>query len=405
MPRYNGGFIGTDGLDAPDAPTIDSVTAGNEQVSVAFTDAGGGTSDTTSFVVQVSTDGTDYSAGSNTGTSSPIVVASLTNDTAATAKVWAINAYGTSAPSNASSSFTPVAPNYGNRGIIAGGVFPPSYNRSNVMDYATITTTGNFTDFGNLAAGNDNAAGLSSGSRGVFGGGEESSRTNRIQYITFASTGNTEDFGDLTLARERLAGVSSVTRGVFCGGTTGSNTNVMDYITIASTGNATDFGDTNVTQNGQAGASSFTRGLIIGGTSGNRDSIEYITIASTGNGTDFGDLTGEHEQCAAYSNGTTAMIGNDNDGASTKGRIESVTIATLGNATAFGSLTTSEKMNSGNIVANATRALASVGFSDTTSASSNTVEYFTIASAGNGTDFGDLTQARHSARDASASGN
>ena len=57
MPRYNGGFIGTDGLDAPDPPTNVTPTAGNAQVSVAFTDAGGGTSDTTSFVVQVSTDG------------------------------------------------------------------------------------------------------------------------------------------------------------------------------------------------------------------------------------------------------------------------------------------------------------------------------------------------------------
>ena len=34
MPRYNGGFIGTDGLDAPDAPTIGTPTAGNAQVSV-----------------------------------------------------------------------------------------------------------------------------------------------------------------------------------------------------------------------------------------------------------------------------------------------------------------------------------------------------------------------------------
>jgi hypothetical protein len=179
----------------------------------------------------------------------------------------------------------------------------------------------------------------------------------------------------------------------------------MDYITIASTGNATDFGDTNVTQNGQAGASSLTRGLIIGGTDGDRDHIEYITIASTGNGTDFGDLTGSHELCAAYSNGVTAMVGNDNAGASTKGRIESINIATLGNSTVFGNLSTIEKMNVGNIVANATRALATVGFSDDGSVSSNVVEYFTIATTGNGTDFGDLTVRRHQANDGSASGN
>ncbi len=109
MARRNGGFIGQDGLDAPDPPTGVTPTAGQAEVSVAFTaPTDTGTSAITGFVVQVSTDGTDYSAGSNTGTSSPIVVGSLTNDTAATAKVWAINAYGTSAPSDASASFTPV---------------------------------------------------------------------------------------------------------------------------------------------------------------------------------------------------------------------------------------------------------------------------------------------------------
>ena len=37
MANKNGGFIGTDGLDAPDPPTAVTPTAGNEQVSVAFT--------------------------------------------------------------------------------------------------------------------------------------------------------------------------------------------------------------------------------------------------------------------------------------------------------------------------------------------------------------------------------
>ena len=108
MPRKTGGFIGHRGLQAPDPPIDVTPTAGALQVSVAFTAPSDvGDDAITGFVAQVSTDGTDYSAGSNTGSSSPIVVTSLTNDTAATAKVWAINAYGTSAPSDASASFTP----------------------------------------------------------------------------------------------------------------------------------------------------------------------------------------------------------------------------------------------------------------------------------------------------------
>ena len=147
MPRYNGGFIGTDGLDAPDAPTIDSVTAGDAQVSVAFTaPTDTGTSAITGFVAQVSTDGTDYSAGSNTGSSSPIVVSSLTNGTAATAKVWAINAYGTSAPSDASSSFTPVQAAYAMIAGFGGGAGSYSVN----IDRFNINAQGNAADFGDL---------------------------------------------------------------------------------------------------------------------------------------------------------------------------------------------------------------------------------------------------------------
>ena len=118
MANKNGGFIGTDGLDAPDPPTDVTPTAGNAQVSVAFTaPTDAGTSAITGFVAQVASSGDNYSAGSGTGTSSPIVVSSLSNGTSYTAKVWAINAYGTSAPSDASDSFRPVLP----RGLIFGG--------------------------------------------------------------------------------------------------------------------------------------------------------------------------------------------------------------------------------------------------------------------------------------------
>ena len=169
MANKNGGFIGTDGLDAPDPPTAVTPTAGDAQVSVAFTaPTDTGTSAITGFVAQVSTDGTDYSAGSNTGTSSPIVVSSLTNDTAATAKVWAINAYGTSAPSVASDSFTPAA----GRAVFAGGDVS---GQRNDMRYFTLASTGNTTDFGNLSAVRSHIqdSGASS-TRGIFAGGRDS---------------------------------------------------------------------------------------------------------------------------------------------------------------------------------------------------------------------------------------
>ena len=64
-----------------------------------------------------------------------------------------------------------------------------------------------------------------------------------MDYVTIASTGNASDFGDATIAVKGRGAASNGTRGVFAGGLDGSNYNVMDYITIANTGNASDFGD------------------------------------------------------------------------------------------------------------------------------------------------------------------
>ena len=69
-------------------------------------------------------------------------------------------------------------------------------------------------------------------------------RKNEIDYITIATTGNATDFGDLIANTNAItAGCASATRGVFGGGFTGSYSNVIQYVTIATTGNATDFGD------------------------------------------------------------------------------------------------------------------------------------------------------------------
>ena len=98
-----------------------------------------------------------------------------------------------------------------------------------------------------------------SSTRGVFGGGNGPQNT--IDYITIATTGNATDFGDLTIARYSLGACSSSTRGVFGGGNTGSTSNVIDYVTIASAGNATDFGDLTVARYGCGGCGSSTRGI------------------------------------------------------------------------------------------------------------------------------------------------
>ena len=87
-------------------------------------------------------------------------------------------------------------------------------------------------------------AGCSSPTRATFGGGQTSPAVSDvIDYVTIGSTGNATDFGNLSVARHSLSGVSNNTRGVFMGGLEPAYGSTMDYVTIASTGNAADFGD------------------------------------------------------------------------------------------------------------------------------------------------------------------
>ena len=174
--------------------------------------------------------------------------------------------------------------------------------------------------------------------------------SNVLDYITLSSEGNATDFGDLSANRDKFGSCGNTTRGVFAGGfyqglgTSGNNyANVIDYITIASTGNVTDFGDLTVGRQWVANgvASSSTRGLTFGGYIASfayQNVIDYITIASTGNATDFGDLTSTRVLIFSTSNATKAVCGRDGwiDGKN----IDVVTIASTGNATDFGDLVT-----------------------------------------------------------------
>ena len=103
--RYAAGINkpGYNGLLVPDAPTIGTATAGNATASVPFTAPSNiGGSAITGYTVT-------SSPGSitATGTTSPISVTGLTNNTAYTFTVTATNIYGTSISSSASNSVTP----------------------------------------------------------------------------------------------------------------------------------------------------------------------------------------------------------------------------------------------------------------------------------------------------------
>jgi len=229
------------------------------------------------------------------------------------------------------------------RGIFFGG-----YDGStayNIIDYVTFGTKGKALDFGDTLNTVYGTSGISNSTRGVIGGGygnasgfADNSHHNVIQYITIASTGNATDFGDLSVARSYAGAAASTTRGVFAGGFESSVKNTIDYITIASTGNATDFGDLSVARSRPLGASSNTRALFAGGyVSSASNIIDYVTIASTGNATDFGDLTTATQATSPLSDKTTALFRTSGDSVGA-GAVDKVTIASTGNGADWGDI-------------------------------------------------------------------
>jgi hypothetical protein len=324
--RPPAGFIrpGFDPLKNPNAPTSPAATAGNTSASVSFTPPAnvGGSAISAYYAVS--------NPGQFTGVaaSSPVSVTGLTNGTAYTFNVWALNSYGPGVWSATTNSVTPAVTT---RGILAGAY------------------------------------------------------TNAIQFVTIETLGNTTSFGNLTSAKGGCVGLFNTTRMVISAGST--SVSGMDYITIATTGNATSFGDqTNPTNNGTSGCSSSTRGVIGGGnrSSGRTAGMEYLTTATLGNTITFGNLFAIVDNLSqGCSDGTRGILGVGGFTGTSSSRIQFITIASTGNATFFGSMATATFIMG--VCGNDTRGVIANG-----GASSNSISFITIATTGNATNFGDL---------------
>jgi hypothetical protein len=111
-----------------------------------------------------------------------------------------------------------------------------------------MSTQGNSADFGDLTYGRGHGTqGITSNSvRGIIAGGYAvPTYYNYIDYITIPTLGNATDFGDLLSVRGASMGVSSSTRCVVMGGAAPSYTDQIQYVQIMSTGDAVDFGNLN----------------------------------------------------------------------------------------------------------------------------------------------------------------
>ena len=243
------------------------------------------------------------------------------------------------------------------RGIWAGGYTESPNVKVNIIEFVTITNSSNTTDFGDLTLNRGHTSGASNATRGIIAGGTSGSSphpvTNVIDFFTIATAGNASDFGDITTARKFMGGGrSSTTRALFCGGND-PETNAIDFVTIATTGNAQDFGD--CTQpgwsKGAGNVSSGTRAVLAGGFASptNINVIEFLTIATLGNGTDFGDLAVATRATYAAGSKTRGIFGGgkQNPANATTNTISFVTIATTGNAQDFGNMINSKSFASG----------------------------------------------------------
>ena len=234
-------------------------------------------------------------------------------------------------------------------------------------------------------------------SAGGYAGSPAPSYSDYIEYANIDSTGNTADFGDMQGNSAEMGCVSSRTRGVTCGG---SPDVALDYITIATTGNAIDFGQ--MTQERQQCASfcNSIRGIVAGGMTpagypNFLASMDYITIAQTGTSQDFGDLVG-----GTYVGNIGVM--SPTRGISLCGRkpavdrsvnCEYVNIATTGDATYWGDLS-DDSHSYGYAASNAVRGVIGGGSSGPSpSPNVDTIDYIIMASLGGSVSFGDLSGA------------
>ena len=236
--------------------------------------------------------------------------------------------------------------------------------------------------------------------RGVFAAGATPSETRTIDFINIASQGNAIDFGGVAFPQveSRVTGTGNAVRGIFAGTNDTDSHDIIEYITTASAGDTIDFGNLSEGRGTMGAAASSTRGIFMAGREpGVRNTIDYIEIMTTGNAIDFGDCT-EQASWVSCNNSTTRAIrmGGENSVApgDQGGRLDTidfVSIASKGNATDFGIM--SLKRGTTASCSNATRGITAGG----EPGNFKTIDFITMASEGNAIVFGDLITGRQAA--------
>ena len=197
------------------------------------------------------------------------------------------------------------------------------------------------------------------------------------------------ELGGGTGSNQNALGARAINGGGFL------NIRTIEFVTVSTLGDSQDFGDLTEAGaiHGKQGVCTETRMLFSGGYINN--AIEFITVATTGNSTDFGDMTirrygeaGVNDTIRGILGGggsTTPFVPSHN---ATTNMIEYVTIAQQGNAVDFGDLLVAK--NPAGSMNSTTRGI--IQRSDTPSTPVGVMDTIIMRTLGNATDFGDVLQ-------------
>ena len=194
-----------------------------------------------------------------------------------------------------------------NRAIWGAATWNPEYGRTTkLMACASLAVNSNIAAIsGDLTEARNAAASASNATRGVWNSGQHGQapgyRSNVMDYVTIATAGNATDFGDNRQARDESVGTFGETRGLFHGGVYSggggvTTWNYTEYIVMDTTSNAINFGNLNPKSRKMQGASNATRATFSGGlaepnSTATNERIQTVVIMTTGNAADFGNLT------------------------------------------------------------------------------------------------------------------
>ena len=276
------------------------------------------------------------------------------------------------------------------RAIVFVGATPSA---TTLIDAFNTATSGNAFDFGDASAAryNNGFGGCASATRGVIADGT------LMEYVVFSSGGGSNEFGDHRLmgggtGNAAIGHAADGVRGLLAGGYVAPvNLGTIDFINIATTGSSSLFGEFDDGSTGGYFPMASPTRAVFGRA---RQGINYINFTTGGKTISFGSMTGDSRtgHIASCSNSTRGiMAGGESPSPSKVNTITYITLATLGDGVDFGDLTGAK--NDHDAVSSSTRGFVVAG-NDPSSTKLNVIEFVTIATTGNAADFGDLTQAR-----------